>query len=98
MATNSGIDFQHRVLLAAVAVGCGAPIDGVTTAFADPAALRSYLGHAWKLCFTAKLCIHPLQVEVVNLAFTPSAEQFDWVRAVIAADAGRAPSPSSTDI
>lgn len=96
LATQLGVDARSHealrqarstVVLAAAAAGCGAPIDGVTTSLKDEAALVADLRHAAELGFTAKLCIHPSQLAAAAEAFTPTAEQIEWARAVLAAGA-----------
>ncbi|NKE62773.1 CoA ester lyase [Lentzea sp. PSKA42] len=93
LAAQLGVDHRSHealrharstVVLAAAAAGCGTPIDGVTTALDSPGALQADLEHAITLGFTAKLCVHPRQVEAVNRAFTPSPAQLEWARAVVA--------------
>jgi citrate lyase subunit beta/citryl-CoA lyase len=76
---------RSAVVLAAATAGRGSPIDGVTTAFRDDEALRADLDHAVTLGYTAKLCIHPRQVAMVNDKFTPSARQIEWAEEVLAA-------------
>lgn len=94
LAAQLGVDHRSRealqharssLVLAAAAAGCDAPIDGVTTALGDEAALRADIEHATALGFTGKLCIHPAQVATVNAAFTPSDDEIAWARAVLAA-------------
>ncbi len=50
------------------------PIDGVYANFRDLAGLETLCREAVRDGFTAKLCIHPDQVEVINRIFTPSPE------------------------
>jgi citrate lyase subunit beta/citryl-CoA lyase len=94
LAAQLGVDHRSHealrharsaVVLAAAAAGCGAPIDGVTTAVEDEAALRADVGHAVTLGFTAKLCVHPRQIATVNAGFTPSVAEVEWAKAVVAA-------------
>jgi len=80
---------RSALVLAAAAAGRSAPIDGVTTALDDDAALRSDLAHAIELGFTAKLCIHPRQVGPVHEAFAPAEADLQWARDVLAAAADR---------
>ncbi|MFJ1768190.1 HpcH/HpaI aldolase/citrate lyase family protein [Amycolatopsis sp. NPDC088138] len=96
LAAQLGVDHRSHeallharsaVVLAAAASGCAAPIDGVTTAIDDEAVLRADLAHAVTLGFTAKLCVHPRQIAVVNAGLTPSAEDVEWARRVVAAGA-----------
>lgn len=76
---------RSAVVLAAAAAGCTPPIDGVTTALTDPQALRADIAHAVALGFTAKLCIHPSQVDAVNREFLPSEDEISWARATLGA-------------
>ncbi|GAA3525113.1 CoA ester lyase [Amycolatopsis ultiminotia] len=94
LALQLGVDHRARealcharsaLVLAAAAAGCGAPIDGVTTAVDDPAVLADDLRHAAGLGFTGKLCVHPRQIAPGNAAFTPADEQIAWAHAVLAA-------------
>jgi citrate lyase subunit beta/citryl-CoA lyase len=71
-------------LLAAAAAEAVA-IDTVHLNFRDPAALRLECETARRDGFTAKLAIHPAQVEIINEAFTPSKEAIAKARAIIAA-------------
>lgn len=62
-------------------------VDGVTVAIQDDERLRQDTRRALRLGFGAKLCIHPRQVEVVHEVLTPTAQEEDWARRVVAADA-----------
>jgi citrate lyase subunit beta/citryl-CoA lyase len=93
LAAQLGVDpADHRALqqarqtlvLAAVAAGIGAPVDGVTTAVHDEDALLGDLQHAARLGFAAKLCVHLRQVQPVRLALHPTPEQVDWAHRVVA--------------
>jgi citrate lyase subunit beta/citryl-CoA lyase len=50
------------------------PVDGVYANFRDLAGLETQCRDAVRDGFTAKLCIHPGQVGIVNRIFTPSPE------------------------
>ncbi|GHF55944.1 citrate lyase subunit beta/citryl-CoA lyase [Amycolatopsis bartoniae] len=76
---------RSQVVLASAAAGAPAPIDGVTVALEDLDLLRSDAAHAVEFGFTGKLCLHPRQVPVVNAAFSPSAEEVQWAREIVAA-------------
>ena len=67
-----------------------AAVDGVTTAIDDDDRLRRDTRRALNFGFGAKLCIHPRQVAVVHEALAPAADEIDWARRVIAADAAAA--------
>jgi citrate lyase subunit beta / citryl-CoA lyase len=60
-------------LLGAVAAEV-VPIDGVYTDFRDLDGLAAECADAARDGFTAKMAIHPAQIEVINTAFTPSAQ------------------------
>ncbi|MES2946826.1 MAG: CoA ester lyase [Pseudomonadota bacterium] len=62
-------------------------VDGVTVAIQDDARLRQDIRRALGFGFGAKLCIHPRQVAIVHEQLSPSLEEADWARRVLAADA-----------
>ena len=74
-----------RMALASRAAGLAAPIAGVTANLADDAALLSDLTFARACGFTAKLCIHPKQVALIQQALTPAPQEVEWAQRVIAA-------------
>lgn len=74
-----------RMALASRAAGLAAPIAGVTANLADDAALLSDLTFARACGFTAKLCIHPKQVALIQQALIPAPHEVDWAQRVIAA-------------
>jgi citrate lyase subunit beta/citryl-CoA lyase len=61
-------------LITAVAAGCE-PMDTVFVDFRDAKGLEAESRAAKRDGFTAKMAIHPDQVEVINAVFTPSAEE-----------------------
>ncbi|MFJ9174487.1 HpcH/HpaI aldolase/citrate lyase family protein [Streptomyces sp. NPDC102360] len=65
--------------------GLPAPVDGVTTAVRDPAAVTraATRGRGWG--FGGKLCIHPAQLPHVRTAFAPAEDDVLWARRVLAA-------------
>ena len=71
-------------LLAAAALGVRA-IDGVHVDFRDAAGLGRALAEARRDGFSGKLAIHPDQVAPINAAFTPSEEERQHARRVVAA-------------
>ena len=73
-----------RIVEAARAAGIAA-LDGVLNAIDDPDRLAAECaqGRAWG--FDGKTLIHPAQIDAANAAFSPSAEELEWARAVIAA-------------
>lgn len=61
------------------------PVDGVTPAIDDEAALAADSAEARRLGFAARLCIHPRQVAAVHAALAPTAEERAWAERVVAA-------------
>jgi len=61
-------------------------IDGVTVQIGDHERLRQDTRRALRFGFGGKLCIHPGQVDVVHHAMTPTEQELDWARRVVAAD------------
>ncbi|MER8482484.1 CoA ester lyase [Mesorhizobium sp. M1322] len=54
--------------------------------FSDPDKLREAAAHARRLGFAGALAIHPTQVATFNEAFSPSAQELEWARRVVAAE------------
>lgn len=75
---------RWQTLLAARAAGVQA-IDGVFTDYRNDAGLRAETDEAARAGFDGKLTIHPAQIDPVNAAFTPSAEEVDRARRLLAA-------------
>jgi len=79
--------FRSQIVIASRLVGLPAPIDGVSTAIDDAAALHVDVQRARRLGFGGKLCIHPKQVAGVHRGFAPSADELAWAQRVLAASA-----------
>ena len=91
---SGNLEFTYQLarslcLLAAVAADVQ-PIDTVSVSFKDAAALRQESETAHRAGFTGKIAIHPDQVDVINDAFTPSAEDVAYANRVIDAFASGA--------
>ncbi len=71
-------------LFGAAAAGV-APIETVYPAYKDLDGLAAYAARARRDGFTGMMAIHPAQVPVINLAFTPSEAEIAHARAVVAA-------------
>jgi citrate lyase subunit beta/citryl-CoA lyase len=67
------------------AAGLTWPVDGVVMNLSDETILRGECEIARRLGFQAKIAIHPKQLAVINEIFTPSAEDLEYCRQVIAA-------------
>ena len=71
-------------LFAAHAAGVPA-IETVYPAFRDHEGLSRYAARAARDGFTGMMAIHPSQVDIINTAFTPSAEAVAYARRVVEA-------------
>lgn len=69
-------------LLAAAAAEVPA-IDTVFTDFRNDAGLKRYADNARRDGFSGMLAIHPAQVETINAAFTPTAEEIEYARRIV---------------
>lgn len=74
---------RHAIVLGSRAAGLGAPVDGVTLDAQDAARCARDAAHAQGLGFSGKLAIHPAQIEPIQAAFRPSAEEVDWACEVV---------------
>ncbi len=77
--------YRSQLVLASRLAQLAPPVDGVSTTIDDPSALRDDAQRARRLGFGAKLCIHPRQVQEVNDAFSPNADEVAWAERVVAA-------------
>jgi citrate lyase subunit beta/citryl-CoA lyase len=79
--------FRSQLVLVSRVAGLPAPVDGITTVFDTPDAVRADTQRARRLGFGGKLCIHPRQVDIVNECFGPTPEEKAWAKRVIQAAA-----------
>lgn len=80
------LDFvRGQLVVESCLAGLAAPVEGVTVDVKSPDTLRADIERARRYGFGGKLCIHPSQVEPINIGFSPSAESIDWARRVLAA-------------
>ncbi|PSQ34598.1 CoA ester lyase [Halobacteriales archaeon SW_12_69_24] len=75
---------RQHVVLAAAAADVDA-IDTVFTDIEDTDRLAEETASARRLGYDGKIAIHPGQVEVINEAFTPDAEDVEWAERVLEA-------------
>jgi len=75
---------RSRVALAARIAGVHA-LDQVVTGFGDDDRFLSDAAQGRALGYRGKLCIHPSQVPLANGAFSPSAEEVERARRLVAA-------------
>ena len=64
-------------------------IETIHVNFRDAEVLRHDTELARRDGFTGRLAIHPAQVPVINAVFTPSAEQVEKAKAIVAAFAAK---------
>lgn len=76
-----------RVAIASRSAELAPPIAGVTPSLDDIGRIEADFAFARAFGCTAKLCIHPKQVEVVRRLSLPTAEQVAWAEKVLAAAA-----------
>lgn len=80
------LNYARSALVVASAVGgLPPPIDGVSTSLDDKAVICGDSEMSKALGFSAKLCIHPNQVELVNQIFLPTEEEVAQARRIMAA-------------
>jgi citrate lyase subunit beta/citryl-CoA lyase len=73
-----------RSLLLFGAHAAGVPaIETVYPAFRDLDGLKAYVARGRRDGFSGMMAIHPAQIEVINVAFTPSDAEIAWARRVV---------------
>ena len=83
---GTGLHYSRsRVLLAARSAGIAQPIDGVFMDYRNLEGLRTESRLARRIGYSAKLAIHPAQVDVINEVFTPTDEEVARHRAILEA-------------
>lgn len=75
--------FRSQFVLISRLASIGAPIDGPTQGLAEKD-VKNAAAHAARLGFAGKLCIHPSQVQGVNLEFSPAKPDIRWAERVVA--------------
>ncbi|MEN4922027.1 CoA ester lyase [Achromobacter spanius] len=86
---DGSLEHTYRMARSACLLGARAagvePIDTLWTDYKDPVGLAKDAAAARRAGFSGKVAIHPDQVDVINQAFTPSAEDIAYARQVVAA-------------
>lgn len=59
------------------------PVDTIWADYRDPDGLRAEAQQSRQSGYTGKIAIHPAQVDVINEAFTPRADEVAWARRVV---------------
>lgn len=87
IADDAGATAQARFAIACAsrAAGLDAPVDTAYTEISNLDGLRATTMKAKALGYAGKACIHPVQVEIVNAVFTPSAAEVEWAGRVVEA-------------
>jgi citrate lyase subunit beta / citryl-CoA lyase len=75
---------RSHLVLASRAAGIEPPIDSVYPHLNDEAGLRAETEFARSLGFFGKSAIHPRQLAVLHDVFTPSEQEIQWAREVLA--------------
>ena len=76
---------RTQIVLASCFAGLAPPIDGVSVELVDEERMRVDALRSRQLGFGGKLCIHPRQVAVVNVAYQPTPDEQAWAQRVLAA-------------
>jgi len=74
-----------ELVITSAATGLPPPIDGVTLEVKNAELLAADIDRTRRLGCGGKLCIHPAQVVAVNEGFSPTGDEIDWAKRVIAA-------------
>ena len=75
---------MQRIVVAARAAGLRV-LDGPVADYRDEEGLRRSCLIARSLGFDGKWCIHPAQMRIVNEVFSPTEEEVEWAKKVVAA-------------
>jgi citrate lyase subunit beta/citryl-CoA lyase len=75
---------RSSIVIAAAAAHVQA-VDGVWVDLNDSAGLLAFAKQSRQLGFSGMSCIHPAQVDAINAAFSPAAEEIDYCRKVLRA-------------
>ncbi|HYR44770.1 MAG TPA: CoA ester lyase [Terriglobia bacterium] len=77
--------YGRSMLVTAAAAAHVQSVDGVWPNFQDIEGLRKFALQSRRLGFSGMSLIHPAQIDEVNAAFTPTAEEIDYCRRVVQA-------------
>ena len=84
-ASSIALDIAaHLIAVASRCAGLEAPVAGVTPEL-DAAQVIRDMQHANNLGFSAKMCIHPMQLAAVRAALAPSDAELQWAQRVLSA-------------
>lgn len=77
--------FARSSIVTAAAAAHVQCVDGVWPNFQDSEGLKKFAAQSRRLGFSGMSLIHPAQIELVNAAFTPTADELDYCRRVVQA-------------
>jgi len=77
--------YARSALVTAAAAAHVQAVDGVWPDLKDPEGLATFSRQSRRLGFSGMSMIHPSQIDAVNAAFTPTAEEIDYARRVLKA-------------
>jgi citrate lyase subunit beta/citryl-CoA lyase len=76
---------RSALVIASRAAGIDAPLDSVWIDIRDSRGLVRSSRMAKQLGFQGKMAIHPTQVEPINAAFSPTSDELEYAKRVVAA-------------
>ena len=77
--------YARSALVTAAAAAHVQAVDGVWPDLKDPEGLATFSRQSRRLGFSGMSLIHPSQIDAVNAAFTPTADEIDYARRVLKA-------------
>lgn len=77
--------YRTQLALASRVAGIDMPVDGVTPDIDDAARLEAETRNGKRHGFSAKLCIHPKQIETIHACLAPAEHEVDWATRVVEA-------------
>ena len=80
---------RSKVAIDSAAAGLRGPFDVVHLDLYDEEGLAAQCRLARALGFRGKACIHPAQVATINKVFSPSEQEVEWARGVVASFEGQ---------
>ncbi len=75
---------RARVLIDVRAAGVPNPMTGMVSTIDQPGEVESFARRSWDLGYEGMMVIHPAHVPIANAAFTPSEEEVEEARAIVA--------------
>jgi len=77
--------YARSAFVCSAAAAGGQAVDGVWPDIQDAEGLKTFALQSRRLGFTGMSSIHPSQIDAINAAFTPSAEEVEYCRKVVQA-------------